>query len=1276
MRLFTLIFILSIFIQGIFPTLAFASMEQETATGSIYILNESESGSVVNFEYIHTGSVLHENEIIELENSSNISNTTPTPIPSPLSVRISEVAWMGSDLSTADEWIEMTAYPTLTGSVVTEVMNLRGWSLSIQKDIGETVIATISNDLFMGSGEYLVLANSAASSSRLVKEPAIVSTTMSIPNTKLQLRLRDADGVLIDEVDDYVGSPFAGVNSSSTSGLPKATMERIDLRGSGIDKANWTSAVTSRGLDVGTKMLGTPGYANGSIEPPDITPPANLLNVQAFALSGSLLMSWSLPPAFDASILRLQVGQQIIDFPSTATGVVLPLSLVDSIRVVSIDAAGNVSSGVEKAIVSLHGLFISELLPDPQVGGEEWIEVVNTSDQPLDLLGFTLRLGSKRYNLQGFLLPSTSLYFGASQTGLSLPNAGGFVQLFFQGILIDQILYTELPDGVSIGRGEDRLVQPYCVPTPGTFNMVRAPTVFVDGFLRDQPNPTSLNLEVIAQSGSIAGGSCRIDYGDGFVSQSCNPPSHSMKKSGHLVLQTTVQDFCGTTLIQEDPLQILLGSVSKQSSVRSQLACKPTATDGMIISEFLPSPASGAEEWIELQNTTQDTINLCGWSVDDAVGGSSAYRLDDISVEPGQYLILRSGETKIILNNDADTVRLIAPSTLGGTGVLLSIPFQNATTDQSFAIRDDGVMLETEFPTPGSENRFASVDTTPGSSPVIISAAMPNPIGVDEWDEWIELTNMTGRPQWLNGWHIEDNAGHRLSLDGRVLAKREVQRIALYKTNFTLGNTNNDLRLIDEEGIIRSVLAWQGANEGKRVKLPEDCTEQLFDHLTMVDVLTVRAKTASGETVRLAIGGVQDIQQIFEDKSLNYINGNNYLSALLKNKILVYKNCSQGVFQALSIEGADLALLLLQSGYAVADPTDTSARREEFLVYEREARKQRRGIWTNIDNGLVVDAWKANNLLDTIVARDGLQITVTPDSGLLSTGAVISVQTNIPADLWVKQGTGPYRRFDGGVFIHDRSLVSFLASYTYKTLSGGTVHTARSSHTYDIVRSSYPVCLRINEVYPSPKKGEHEWVELQNTCDEDVSLLGWTIDDMENDGSKPFAYKNNQFVPAGGMFILSGALLPIALNNGGDSVVVLSPDKRIQDAMTYGKVAKGKSVAFVRYIYCQTTKPTIGMNNICIQSTTKAKAKTGKGRVAKTLIGLGTKYGAILVDQNVMNTENDQFKGLIEGLNRNSISIDSDIDFLSLFAAFLFSVGLVSLGFGIVMYGRRYRLFQ
>jgi hypothetical protein len=275
-------------------------------------------------------------------------------------VIVSEVMWAGSDLSSADEWIE------LAGIGDTDVS---GWTLSYLNGDGvETAMVRFASGTVIGSGEYVLVANFAAAESRVAIEPDIVTTDVTLPNTKLRLLLRDASGALIDSVDDGIGAPFAGQNTSSL----KASMERIDLSIGGDIKENWRTAGVSRGFDSGAVLMrGTPGSVNGEIV--------------AIVVSSSSSTSYASSES-SSSVNSSSESSMSSEFSSSSS------SELSSSSSSSSSVSSSSSSSSSSSANNIGRITISGVLPNP-VGsddGIEWIEFMNDEQTYLSLQGWRL----------------------------------------------------------------------------------------------------------------------------------------------------------------------------------------------------------------------------------------------------------------------------------------------------------------------------------------------------------------------------------------------------------------------------------------------------------------------------------------------------------------------------------------------------------------------------------------------------------------------------------------------------------------------------------------------------------------------------------------------------------------------------------------------------------------------------------------------------------------------------------------------------------------------
>ncbi|MBM4249416.1 MAG: hypothetical protein FJ149_08300 [Euryarchaeota archaeon] len=112
-------------------------------------------------------------------------------------------------------------------------------------------------------------------------------------------------------------------------------------------------------------------------------------------------------------------------------------------------------------------------------------------------------------------------------------------------------------------------------------------------------------------------------------------------------------------------------------------------------------------------------------------------------------------------------------------------------------------------------------------------------------------------------------------------------------------------------------------------------------------------------------------------------------------------------------------------------------------------------------------------------------------------------------------------------------------------------------------RGGGPAVL-LNELLPAPGTAfAEEWVELFNNGSAPADLGGWSLDDLEGAGSRPYVIPNGTRLPAGGFLVLGGRQTGVALNNDGDTVRLLEPSGALADSYTYG--ASTHDASFGRY---------------------------------------------------------------------------------------------------------------
>lgn len=1148
--------------------------------------------------------------------------------------------------------------------------SLSGWTLRSVKDGGtETVIATLPASASIGSGQYLVVSNYSKEVSRLAIDPAVTSTAMSVPNTKLLMRLRDASGALIDEVDDGVGNPFAGLNPSG--GGTKASMERMDLRAAGTLSSNWTSATESRGFDEGAPILGTPG--------------------------------------FSISRAPVAASQTSSASSSSSTGAVILSSSTASFSSLSSSIISSTSIHVQTYMK----LKIHELLSNP-IGSDdaEWIEVKNQGSDPVNLSGMTIRVGTAGHRVRGSSFAAATadksgsvvdggglIVIPKSAAGFTLSNNGATVQLLSGSIVIDTFTYPSYPEGVSAGRDdgyrlsvtgyEGEEIFPFCVPTPGMDNRIVAPEpqiIIQSGNLTGQ-NPVTLNLTVEEASGALAGGSCRFDFGDGYVSDSCNPASHTMKTIGDYTINMVFTDYCGTTVTRSLTGTVIPKSFSVRASgvqAKGSVApvCTPTAFSGVSITELLPNPSGDEEdgEWIELRNDTEKSRPLCGWFLDDGLGGSKAFPLAAYELPPRSVVALARKQSKVALNNDSDMARLIAPLPAGGTGVLQTVLYNNAPDDQSYAVNGSGSWIWTPHVTPGSENRFQEASSAFRASPIRISAAFPNPKGPDTWDEWIEISNTAGWPIWLNGWSIRNTQGKELDLTGTVLPKLSTKKIHLSRLKFILGNEQETLQLLDQEGVVRSILTWKNAKE-EMTQRPFISTKArqsvLVRQILDDDMLLVQAGDDPEHLEKIRLLGVTVpmlSQGSLDNLSINE-NRKYFIRSLIINKKVdlefdSLEKDADDIMQAyVWKDGKNLQQELLVRGLVTVDPYVQSGRIQEYEVYEAMAKTLKEGLWQSEILTAFAETQKEEAERWNTLQTRGLTLKADQPEGVIASGTILKLLANQPSNLYVSINNAPFSILSGSILLASNQTIR---AYAEVSFSGrDAIRSAVIQKTFIADIKAPKRAIRISEAYPSPLAGEVEWIELENRTPEPVSLGGWQLDDEAGKGSKPWMIPADVRIPAYGRLLFPMATTKLSLSNSGDDVRLLYPTGKVADNMSFKSVKKGRAVAWnpLTASICLTDTPTPLELNTCFIQNKKSVQKKAKKKGLKNKLNT-VNNSEFSIAKNMAAMRN---KGLYDSLLAQTLGHKNVEAYVSVFTLKdLFILCLVALsGFGILFWFRK-----
>lgn len=573
------------------------------------------------------------------------------------------------------------------------------------------------------------------------------------------------DLFLYDAEDNLIDQVLGGVGWLAGDKINKLTMERIDAT-LPADADNWQNSAAPGG---------TPRQVNSEPEIIFDPPLARIIGPTQALVNEVVYFDGRSSSAASAIIDYLwdfgdgQTGRgATTSYAYVSLGVfTVSLTVVDDQELTASEILiVTVSEGasIEPPAAIDYGVVINEFLPAPASGDKEWVELFNFTTSTIDLTGWQIVDGSGAItNLSGEISAHDFRLIWEPKGNLN--NAGDLIVLKNNlDAVVDQVAY-------------------------GNWD---------DGDLSDNA-PLAGKGESVARR--VNGQDTNVDAVDFVLTLSPTPGAGN--------------------LITLPPVKTAPNPPSAGGSVSSAKTFQPS---DVVINEFLPDPAAGDKEWVELFNNTAAAINLTGWQI---VDGSGA--LNNLTGQIGSRQFLVVWEPKGKLNNNGDIIflkdlsgRLIDQVTYGGwddNNLTDNAPL--AGKGESVARKFDGVDTNndgadfaiSQTPTPGAANIFispAEKTIISGFDQIIINEIFPNPVGSDLLDEFIELYNQGDETVDLAGWFLADagsrkykiNAAHSSSTmieaKGFFVVRREISGIALNNSGLEMVRLYApDLTLID-----------------------------------------------------------------------------------------------------------------------------------------------------------------------------------------------------------------------------------------------------------------------------------------------------------------------------------------------------------------------------------------------------------------------------------------------------------------------------------------------
>ncbi len=652
--------------------------------------------------------------------------------------------------------------------------NLAGWKL---KD--PTSTATLPS-VFLLPGDYLVLCTSAASTLYSTHgATAGLSNFPTLNNTSDAMVLLDPEGLKIDSVNYQLG--WYQNDDKAQGGY---TLERLNPEMPTNDSINWMASEDASG--------GTPGKPNSVLgRNPDSKAP---LLIASLVEADRLVLTFNEPVFADTAHFVVNDGPELqeVRLENTTITLVFAQPLVNGetyqLQINRLaDLAGNLFQSEPISFryflqmpAATGAVLFNEIMADPspvvQLPEAEYIELVNASAHPFDLLGWQLMDATDTTSLPSYILrPGEFLVLCATSQANrfsplgavlgvpgfpSLNNTGERLALFSnQGILLDSVRYAqtwyatnEKKDGgwsLERLRYEEnshnslnwRASEDTKGGTPGQRN-----SVF--GYKLDVVPPVWQSIQVvnaytlrlvfnepIDTITALALSNYTVQPG------SIHPASVAFAETLVLVLTLTqpLQNGAGYTL-QVEQLNDLAGN-TMDAATQSFLYFIPSPVHpkDIIFNEVMADPAPVVQlpeaEYIELLNRSNHPIDLQGWTLTD--GGTPSVFPPHI-IQPGDYRIITAASQaaqftpfgKVLavpnfpsLNNAGESLRL--KDALGNT--IDSIYF-NLSWYRSEEKKEGGWSLELIDPNNpcGEEDNWTASESERGGTPGVVNSVLAN----------------------------------------------------------------------------------------------------------------------------------------------------------------------------------------------------------------------------------------------------------------------------------------------------------------------------------------------------------------------------------------------------------------------------------------------------------------------------------------------------------------------------------------------------------------------
>jgi len=309
-------------------------------------------------------------------------------------------------------------------------------------------------------------------------------------------------------------------------------------------------------------------------------------------------------------------------------------------------------SGLSPAAIPLNTtISINELLPNPLPSEEEFIELYNQSNEPVDISNWTLHDASKKgkytFPKESIILPNDFLVIPKSLFRFALNNSNETLVLRdSEDRIVQTLTYPKSIAGVSLNQHEPSFRGG--IPTPGKENILNDLPITKERVPKSGFPDIALSFDARGKDSEGSALKYVWDFGDGHKSYK-EKTTHKYQKTGTYIVNLTTKDS------QDSVQETFTLTIKKYTPPKLRLvALSPN-----------PEGADTGKEWVAIQNKSKKEVNLKGFSFATGTKGKKLINhpiRESISLEPGDTLRLTREHALFSLPNTEGYLELRAPN--------------------------------------------------------------------------------------------------------------------------------------------------------------------------------------------------------------------------------------------------------------------------------------------------------------------------------------------------------------------------------------------------------------------------------------------------------------------------------------------------------------------------------------------------------------------------------------------------------------------------------------